>query len=198
LTPDRDAEGRRIFMKFATNMVQRATKRVLVQNQSFTLTDSNNSEFDAFFEALKQKQKQASMDVRVIFRDARDYGRAKDLEKQQELIERLQHFGLDVSTDAMRLQSKCHNKGIIIDSKEVLLGSQNLTNEGSLFNRDASLLVRSPKVAEFYEKIFEYDWENLAHNEADERVGGIRRAQPGEETPAGFRRVTLSELLGED
>src|SRR5262245_15889414 len=196
LTPDRDAQGRRIFMKFATDMIQRATKRILIQNQSFNLTDDNNDEFDRFFTILKQKQ-QALEDVRVIFRDAKDYHRAKDLEKQQELIERLKDFGLNTSPDGMRLQMKCHNKGIIIDSREVLLGSQNLTNEGSLFNRDASLLVRSPKVAEFYERIFEYDWNHLTNNDADERVGGIRRAAPGEPTPAGFRRVRLSELLME-
>ncbi len=62
----------------------------------------------------------------------------------------------------------------------------------------ASLLVRSPKVAAFYEKIFLYDWENLTNNDADESIGGIRRALPGEETPPGFKRVKISELLAED
>jgi phosphatidylserine/phosphatidylglycerophosphate/cardiolipin synthase-like enzyme len=145
------------------------------------------------------KRKQAEIaDVRVIFRDAADFGRQSDLDRQQELIERLKDFGLDVSPDAIRLQGKCHTKGIVVDSKEVLLGSQNLTNGGSLFNRDASLLVRSPKVAKFFEKVFLFDWDNLTHNDADERVGGIRRALPGEETPPGFRRVKLSELVGGD
>ncbi|MET0710307.1 MAG: phospholipase D-like domain-containing protein [Tardiphaga sp.] len=196
LTPDRDAQGRRMFMKFATRMIEHATNRILIQNQSFTLTEDNNEEFDNFFDVLKRKQKTID-DVRIIFRDARDYGRDEDLTKQQELIERLQDFGLDVSQNAVRLQSKCHTKGIIVDTKQVLLGSQNLTNQGSLFNRDASLLVRSPKVAAFYEKIFLYDWDNLAHNEADEHVGGIRRAQPGEPTPPGFQRLKLSELLAD-
>ncbi|WP_083528441.1 phospholipase D-like domain-containing protein [Hyphomicrobium sp. CS1BSMeth3] len=194
LTPDRDSEGQRMFMRFATDMVQRAAHSLYIQNQSFSLTDANNPEFDAFFEAVKQKQKSIE-DVRIIFRDARDYGRPSDLERQQALLERLKDAGFDVSPDAMRLQPKCHTKGIIVDGREVLLGSQNLTNGGSLFNRDASLLIRSPKVAAFFETIFLYDWENLAHNEADERVGGIRRALPGEPTPPGFRRVRLSDLL---
>ncbi len=194
LTPDRDADGNRKFLTFATDMISRATKRIFVQNQSFNLTDENNEEFDRFFTVLKNKQ-QTIDDVRIIFRDAAEFGRAEDLERQQELIERLKDFGFDVSPDAIRLQSHCHTKGIIVDSKEVLLGSQNLTNGGSLFNRDASLLVRSPQVATFFEKIFLFDWENLTHNDADERVGGIRRAMPGEATPPGFRRVKLSELL---
>lgn len=197
LTPDQDRQGRRMFLRAATDMVKRATKSLYIQNQSFSFTAENNDEFGAFFEAVKQKQHSID-DVRIIFRDAREYGRAKDLERQQEIIERLKDDGFDVSPNAMRLQLKCHTKGIIIDGKEVLLGSQNLTNGGSLFNRDASLLVRSEKVARFFEKIFLYDWDNLAHNEADESVGGIRRAAPGEATPPGFRRVKLSELLGDD
>lgn len=196
LTPDRDAQGNRIFMKFATEMIQRATDTVYVQNQSFALTEDNNQEFDRFFTVLKEKQ-QTIRDVRIIFRDAREYHRKKDVERQQELIERLKEFGFDVSPNALRLQMRCHTKGIIVDSREVMLGSQNLTNGGSLFNRDASLLVRSPKVAAFFEKIFLFDWDNLTHNVADEKVGGIRPVGPGEETPKGFRRVKLSELLSE-
>ena len=195
LTPDRDANQSPLFMKAATEMIQRATKSIYIQNQSFAFTDSNNSEFDRFFTVLKEKQ-QTIDDVRVIFRDAKDFGRLSDLEDQQLLIERLKNFGFDVSPKRLRLQAKCHTKGIIVDSKEVLIGSQNLTNQGSLFNRDASLLVRSPKVAEFYEKIFLFDWQHLAHNNAEEST--IRRARPGEETPRGFRRVKLTELLQED
>jgi phosphatidylserine/phosphatidylglycerophosphate/cardiolipin synthase-like enzyme len=95
------------------------------------------------------------------------------------------------------VQRKCHTKGIIVDSKEVMLGSHNLTNEGSLFNRDASLLVRDPEVAAYFEQVFLFDWEHLAQQETDELVGGVRIAQPGEETPPGFRRVSLAEVMGE-
>ena len=197
LTPDRDARGARMFLKAATDMVRRASKRVYVQNQSFNLTDDNNEEFDEFFEVLRDRQRSIP-DVRVILRDARDYGRADDLADQQKLIERLKKFGIDTSRERLRVQPKCHTKGIIVDSEQVLLGSQNLTNGGSLFNRDASLLVRSSTVAKFFEKIFLFDWEFLAHNSVDERVGGVRRARPGEETPAGFRRVRLSTLLADD
>jgi len=195
LTPDRGADGERIFMRCATEMLQRATRSIHIQNQSLSYTADNNREFDAFFEVVREKQR-SIQDVRLIFRDARDF--PDGLQKQQEIIERLKDLGLDVSANALRVQQKCHTKGIVIDGEEVLLGSQNFTNEGSLFNRDASLLVRSSTVAAFYDAIFEHDWNNLAHNEVDEQVGGIRRAAPGEETPAGFRRITLSELLARD
>lgn len=190
LTPDRDGSGERIFMRAATELVRRARKTLYIQNQSLSFTNDNNREFDGFFDAVRTKQQEID-DVRIIARDAREFGGG---EGQQKFIEELQGFGLDVSPRSLRLQRRCHTKGIIVDGREVLMGSHNLTNVGSLFNRDASLLVRSEKVARFYEKIFLYDWENLAHNQADER-GGIRRARPGEETPEGFSRVKLSDLL---
>jgi hypothetical protein len=194
LTPDRDSRGNRLFMSHAIDMIRKGTQRIYVENQSFNLREEgdNTDEFEEFFSVLRSKQ-QAGVDVRIIFRDAREFGHSS-LVQQQKLIERIKDFGLDTSDESIRLQKRCHTKGIIVDSTEVMLGSHNLTNEGSLFNRDASLLIRDAEVAEYFEKIFLFDWEVLAAQEADELVGGVRIAQPGEETPTGFRRVSLGEL----
>ncbi len=195
LTPDRDSHGRRLFIDHALKIMRKGTRKIYVENQSFNLLDeeNNNDEFVEFFGLLRDKQ-QSGVDVRVIFRDAREFG-ASNGPSQQKLLERLKDFGFD--TDAIRVQMRCHTKGIIVDGKEVLLGSHNLTNQGSLFNRDASLLVRDPEVAAYFEKIFLFDWNTLATQEVDELVGGMRLASPGEETPVGFRRVSVAELLGE-
>lgn len=195
LTPDRNPQGQRLFLEHAIEMIRRAETRVYVENQSFNLLneDDNNEEFVAFFEALREKQEDG-LDVRIIFRDAREFG-ASNGPKQQKLLERLKEFGID--TDAIKVQRRCHTKGIIIDGKEVMLGSHNLTNQGSLFNRDASLLVRDAEVARYFEKIFLFDWNNLATQQTDELVGGMRVAGATEATPAGFRRVSLAELLGD-
>lgn len=197
LTPDRDADGESLFIKEATAMVRGARKSVLLQNQSLGMSGDDNKEMTEFYQAVVDQQK-AGRDVRIIIRDAIEFP-GDGVVRQQALIERLKKFGFDTSTDGLRLQRRCHTKALIVDSKEVLFGSQNLTNGGALHNRDASLLVRSPdSVAKYFEEVFEYDWDNLTHNEADESVGGIRRAEPGEATPLGFRRVSLAELLGDD
>lgn len=193
LTPDIDYEGDRMFLKQATNMIKRAKKYVYFQNQSFSMLKNNNKELELFFEALMQKQK-AIGNVKIIIRDTwAEFGS----KGKQDLINRLKDFGFDTSPNKLRLQSKCHTKGIIVDGEEVLFGSQNITNGGALFNRDASLLVRSQKVAKFFEKIFIFDWENLAYNDANEKIGGIRIAQRGEPTPEGFTKMKLSSLLSE-
>lgn len=195
LTPDRDSRGHRLYIEHAVEMMKQGTKRIYVENQSFNLLDeeNNNDEFVEFFDVLRERQ-QAGVDVRIIFRDAREFG-ASNGPKQQKLLERLKDFGID--TDFVKVQRRCHTKGIIVDGKEVMIGSHNLTNKGSLFNRDASLLVRDEAVAQYFEEIFLFDWNKLATQETDELVGGMRIAQPGEATPVGFRRVSLAELLGE-
>ena len=140
--------------------------------------------------------------MRIIFRDAREFSQANG-PSQQKLLERLKDFGFD--TDMIRVQMRCHTKAVIVDppdsshpdSGEVLFGSHNLTNAGALFNRDASLLVRDAEVTAYFKKAFLFDWDVLARQEADELVGGVRVARPGEATPVGYRRVSLSEFLGE-
>jgi len=190
LTPDRDVRGNRLFLLSATRLISEAEDSVLLQNQSFNMLKENADEFDNFFTVLLNKQK-AGLDVRIIFRDGREFG-AESGRKQQPLLERLKAFGFDMSK--VKLQLRCHTKGIIVDNRIVLFGSHNLTNEGALYNRDASLLIRDEQVAQYFAKIFSHDWENLAQQQAEEVLGGVRVAQTDEATPAGFRRVSRAEL----
>ena len=199
LTPDRDSRGKRMFMQAATELIDGARHTIELQNQSFNLLDDNNSAFEAFFSALKRKQGQG-VETRIIFRDGREFSEENG-ESQQTLLERIKCFGID--TDSIRVQRKCHTKGIIVDADDparaaVLFGSHNLTNAGALFNRDASLLVKDHQVANYFRKIFNFDWDVLATQDVDETIGGIRIAQPDEDTPPGFRRVSLKELMSED
>jgi len=194
LTPDRDSHGQRIFMTTAVAMMRRAQHSLLVQNQSFNLLPENVDEFEEFFTVLRDKQR-AGLDVRVIFRDPREFGSSGGA-KLQKMLEAIRDFGID--TDQIKVQRHCHTKGIIVDHQEVMLGSHNLTNEGGLYNRDASLLVRDPEVANYFKGIFEFDWNTLAVQQADEIVANVRVAMPGEETPPGFRRISMREALGEN
>jgi len=194
LTPDRDSHGRRIFMTTAVAMMRRAQHSLLVENQSFNILPENVDEFEEFFTVLRDKQR-GGLDVRVIFRDPREFGSSGGA-KLQKMLEVIRDFGID--TNRIKVQRRCHTKGIIADDQEVMLGSHNLTNAGSLYNRDASLLVRDPEVAKYFKGIFEFDWNTLAVQEADEIIADVRVAMPGEATPPGFRRVSMREAFGQD
>ncbi|GAB4308520.1 MAG: hypothetical protein Kow0069_06880 [Promethearchaeota archaeon] len=51
-----------------------------------------------------------------------------------------------------------HNKGVIVDHVEVLVSSINWSPTSLRDNREAALLVRSAKVASYYEVLFNRDW----------------------------------------
>jgi hypothetical protein len=198
LTPDRNSRGQRMFLEQATKLIDSATSTIDIENQSFTLLDENDPQFERFFTVLRRKQR-AGLAIRIIFRDPREFG-SSGAETLQKVLSRHKRFGLD--TDNMKVQKRCHTKAIIVDSElddtaAVLFGSHNLTNTGSLFNRDASLIVRDKEVAQYFQKIFNFDWEVLAVQSAEESIGGVRVAGATEETPAGFRKVSLKEFLGE-
>ena len=84
-----------------------------------------------------------------------------------------------------------------MDGVRVLIGSHNWTNQGTLVNRDASLIFEDEEIAQYYEEIFWFDWKNLSRQDS---VGGRRvRAVSGsgEEGPvvAGTQRVSWQEIV---
>lgn len=200
LTPDRDNRGNRIFIDVAANLIDTARSSIDIENQSFSLLEENDPQFESFFNVLLRKQKDG-VKIRIIFRDPREFAKGSKGEAAlYKQLERLKEFG--INTDNIKVQEKCHTKAIIIDSDNpetaaVLFGSHNLTTSGALYNRDASLLIKDEEVASYFQNIFNFDWEVLAKQTAEESIGGIRVAQSGEETPVGFRKVALSEILSE-
>ena len=201
-TSDSDARRRRMFLERGDQAGTTGNAHDLPAEPVVQSARGERRRVRADLRRARDKQ-QAGLDVRIIFRDAREFSQANG-PSQQKLLERLKDFGFD--TDMIRVQMRCHTKAVIVDppdsshpdSGEVLFGSHNLTNAGALFNRDASLLVRDAEVTAYFKKAFLFDWDVLARQEADELVGGVRVARPGEATPVGYRRVSLSEFLGED
>jgi len=70
---------------------------------------------------------------------------------------------LDDGTGFNKL-SKIHNKGIIVDSKIVYIGSMNWGVGAPIKNREVGVLVENSGVAGYFENVFCYDW-NLTINE---------------------------------
>jgi phosphatidylserine/phosphatidylglycerophosphate/cardiolipin synthase-like enzyme len=96
----------------------------------------------------------------------------------------------------VRLQNRCHTKGIIVDAARVLIGSHNFTNQGTLVNRDASLLFDDGEIARYFEELFWFDWKHLTRQSV-----GRRRARPAdgrEAVPAGMRLVSWREIIDGD
>ena len=61
-----------------------------------------------------------------------------------------------------RQTSKVHNKGILIDGKVAVVGSNNWSSDGTQYNRDSSLVFFSEPIAQYFTEVFLYDWDNLS------------------------------------
>ncbi len=81
--------------------------------------------------------------------------------------------------------TKIHNKGLIVDGKEVIIASLNW-NANSIYNREAGVIVENENIALFYEDVFFHDWNVSVKGEQE---GG------GEGTPTKMRIVWVVVTL---
>jgi phosphatidylserine/phosphatidylglycerophosphate/cardiolipin synthase-like enzyme len=176
LTPDNYAEH-------VLPLLEGAKKSIYFQNQYISITRKTAPLFDQLVDALLA-QIEAGREVFIILRDIGD---------SRKMLEALRYRGFPPS--CIKLQKACHNKGIILDSEVVVLGSHNWSSPGTTANRDASLIIHDPGVAGYYQKIFLYDWNHQARQKASavERMPVVHRPRAGaraaEEIPAGVVRV---------
>lgn len=171
------------YLECTHDLIRGAQRSVFFQNQSLKIRQARPAGYEKLLRALLDKQEEG-LDVRIIFRPFQDI--RTDLEA-------LQDYGFDMGK--VRLDAKCHTKGIIVDSQAVLLGSHNWTNAGTSYNRDASLIFHDREIAEFYEQIFLYDWSRARRARIDESVPAPLIARPEEAVPPpGMVKVRLLDL----
>jgi phosphatidylserine/phosphatidylglycerophosphate/cardiolipin synthase-like enzyme len=146
LTPD---EG--VYAPAIHDLLSSAERSVYMQTQY--VHPSPDQALTGLIQALVDRQR-AGLDVRLILSqwETADY------------LEQLQAAGLDLT--GVRIQRGVHNKGIVVDSRIVLVSSQNWSGDGVARNRDAGLLIYDEEVAAYYERIFIHDWTNLAIQQA--------------------------------
>lgn len=108
--------------------------------------------FKELIRLLKQKIDDPNVEVRVIVGRLFDDTR-RDLENL---------LGFEMNLQNFKVQSHVHNKAILVDDVFTVVGSQNWSGDGTCLNRDASLLIRSADVNDYYREIFQHDWDRLA------------------------------------
>jgi hypothetical protein len=107
---------------------------------------AERSKLERLIDALANLQKNG-LDVKIIL------GHHETTSQ----LEMLQMFG-NIDSTTIRLQENVHNKGMVIDSSVTVIGSQNWSTEGVDTNRDASVVIKSSSVAQYWEKLFLLDW----------------------------------------
>jgi V8-like Glu-specific endopeptidase len=178
LTPDN-------YHEHVLALINSANEELLIQNQTFNAPKPTHEKLRELLSAILAKQ-QAGVKVRIIFRIIMKADARKNLEA-------LQEFGFDM--DSIKVQKNCHTKGIIVDRARVMLGSQNLSEQGVSLNRDASLVFEDPKLAAYFAEIFEHDWDNLASDSIEIAPSGAELAPAAESTRPGYTKVSVEEYL---
>ena len=77
------------------------------------------------------------------------------------------------------------------------VGSHNWSGDGTVYNRDASLILFSKTAAQYFQQIFLYDWNNLARQKVSAESAMPRLALSGEATPEGAFRLPWDAYFGE-
>jgi hypothetical protein len=148
LTPDAG-----VYTAAVKALIDGATTSLHLQFQYIELPKTASAASQAFAElvdAVIARQK-AGVDVKIIMSQYETAG----------YLEQLQTAGLDVVT-SVKLQNNVHNKGIVVDSRSVLVSSQNWSTAGTLSNRDAGVIIDNAEVAAYYDRLFQHDWDHLA------------------------------------
>jgi hypothetical protein len=152
LTPDPG-----VYTGAVKALIASASQTLYLQFQYIELprqTDATSQGFVDLVQAVIDRQA-AGVDVKIIMSEFETAG----------YLEQLQALGLDVVNN-VRIQNNVHNKGIIADGQRVLISSQNWSTDGTLYNRDAGVIIEHPDAARYFQQIFQHDWDHLARQQA--------------------------------
>jgi len=135
LTPDN-------YVESVLPVIAAARKRLYFQNQYINLNASGDLPgFEKLVAALLDRQRELE-EVYIICRDM----------MASDKLDMLVALGFDAGR--IRFQPACHCKAILVDGRQVVLGSHNWSNEGTVSNRDASLIFPDDEeVAAYFEPI---------------------------------------------
>ncbi|WP_176480174.1 phospholipase D-like domain-containing protein [Mesorhizobium sp. WSM3859] len=105
--------------------------------------------------------------------------------------------GVDIENRLKQIENH-HTKGMVVDGKQVLIGSHNWSKPGVTLNRDASLIFADPDIANYFEEAFDIDWQRASRIRPREFSRESIRGAVSDAPPQGFMRIPLSELLKDE
>lgn len=152
LTPDPG-----VYANAIERFIASARETLYMQFQYIELPKAVNDISKPFVDLVNAvlARQAAGVDVRIIMSEYETKG----------YLEQLKAAGLNTDNCA-RIQNNVHNKGVIVDGRAVLVSSQNWSTDGTLYNRDAGVILHNEHAAQYFQQIFLHDWEHLAHKKA--------------------------------
>jgi phosphatidylserine/phosphatidylglycerophosphate/cardiolipin synthase-like enzyme len=157
-------------------LIETATRSLYLQ---FSYIRQPSTEtFDKIISAIARKMKE-NLDVRVLVSSNQNNDHSNLLITKRRWKRSM----------FRRQSSKLHNKGILVDGKIAVVGSNNWSSDGTQYNRDTSLIFYSRPIAQYFTEVFMFDWNNLSKpiDSAPETVPEL--APEAGPTPLGMVRI---------
>jgi phosphatidylserine/phosphatidylglycerophosphate/cardiolipin synthase-like enzyme len=167
MTPDNYADRMRELIESA--------EETLYLQFSYVRPPRDNDRYRMLLDAVADRMR-AGVDVRVIVASHQDPAHTQKLKL------------LGWKLELMRKQkSKLHNKGVLVDGKIAVVGSHNWSSDGTQYNRDASLIFHSSKIARYFNEVFQFDWNNLTKPVTAAEITPV--VAESDVTPRGMVRI---------
>lgn len=142
------------YFELIKDLILNAAESIFIQQQYIL---AGGPKTNGLLEALESRKH--DVEIRII---ASPVFRKKLKKDNWELsCESLDAFGLKENLRAHNLKyfTHCHNKGLVVDRKSVIVSSTNWSENSIARSREAGILVQSEDVAEYFAKVFDFDWE---------------------------------------
>ena len=193
LTPD--ARGA-VYSEAVLDLIRSARRSLWFQIPYIAMASNPEDDrgyIDELIAALTDKLKRLP-DARVILRTG-----GSGLSNPAHAAWHFKANGVDIAGRLRQIDNH-HTKGMVVDGARVLIGSHNWSGEGVTLNRDASLIIHDDEVAGYYAEAFAVDWDRARPISPKKSVKAESVILPaaGATPPAGYRRVSLSELVSGD
>lgn len=152
LTPDPG-----VYASAVKALIASANESLYMQFQYIELPRPGVTNAQGFIDLVQAviDRQEARVDVKIIMSEFEKVG----------YLEQLQSMGLDV-VNTVKIQNNVHNKGMVVDGEAILVSSQNWSTDGTLYNRDAGVIIHNRDAAAYFQEIFLHDWKNLAVQKA--------------------------------
>ena len=136
------------YLTHIIDLINGATAKLYIQLQY--IEASRGGDYEALLQVIADRVA-AGVDVRLI--ESRRWG--------EPWAEKMKAEGVDLTAN-IALQPDVHNKGFVVDSRTVVVSSQNFSPAGVRENRDAGLILENADIARYFEEIFLSDWQHRA------------------------------------
>jgi phosphatidylserine/phosphatidylglycerophosphate/cardiolipin synthase-like enzyme len=139
------------YLESVSAALKKARKSVWIQQQYIQAPEDNSPFVGELLDVLKRRK--SSLEIRIVTS-------AKFPSGWDNTLDTLSRYGLKAKLKTIDLKqfTHCHNKGVIIDGKTVVVSSTNWSDNSIGAAREAGIIVTNAEVAQYFARAFDFDW----------------------------------------